>query len=73
MGGSPAKMAKTAISYMQSTGRSKVAEAPQDIRPQWRISHAATILDRRRAFALLHCNISATSILCFLPPNLGWR
>jgi hypothetical protein len=45
-------MVKTTISYMQSTGRSKVAAALQDIRPQWRIRHAVTILRRLTRFCI---------------------
>jgi hypothetical protein len=45
-------MVKTAISYMQSTGRSKVAAPPQDFRPQWRIGHAATILRKLTRFCV---------------------
>jgi hypothetical protein len=50
-------MAKTLISYMQSTGRSKAIAPSQDIPPQWRIGHAATILNastRFRVAALQH-------------------
>jgi hypothetical protein len=52
MGVSPATMTKAAISYLQSTGRSKVAAPPQDIRPQWRIGHAATILRKQTRFCV---------------------
>jgi hypothetical protein len=51
---------KTAISYMQSTGRSKVAAPPQDIRPQWRIGHATTTFAGTGAF--LRC-CTATYLL----------
>ena len=59
IGVSPANISKNGNSYMQSTGRSKAAAPPQDIRPQWRIGNAATILG-----ALTRFCVAALQHLC---------